>query len=59
MSFTVAILSFAISYLVGSISFARLVTKWWAGKDVTEFEIPVEGTEDRYKVLSIGGNSVS
>lgn len=59
MSFTVAILSFAISYLVGSISFARLITKWWAGKDVTEFEIPVEGTEDRYKVLSIGGNSVS
>jgi acyl phosphate:glycerol-3-phosphate acyltransferase len=48
------------SYLVGSISFARLVTKWWApGKDVTQFEIPVEGTSDRYKVLSVGGNSVS
>jgi glycerol-3-phosphate acyltransferase PlsY len=59
MSFTVTVLSFVISYLIGSISFARLVTKWWAGKDVTEFEIPVEGTEDRYKVLSIGGNSVS
>jgi len=49
-----------VSYLIGSVSFARLVTKWWAsGKDVTQFEIPVEGTNDRYKVLSIGGNSVS
>jgi glycerol-3-phosphate acyltransferase PlsY len=49
-----------VSYLLGSISFARIVTKWWApGKDVTQFEIPVEGTTDRYKVLSIGGNSVS
>ena len=47
------------SYLIGSISFARLVTKIWAGKDVTQFEIPVEGTDDRYKVLSIGANSVS
>lgn len=48
------------TYLVGSISFARLVTKWWApGKDVTQFEIPVEGTNDHYKVLSIGANSVS
>jgi len=49
-----------VSYLIGSVSFARFVTKWWApGKDVTQFEIPVEGTNDRYKVLSIGGNSVS
>lgn len=59
MNPSVAILSFTISYLVGSISFARLVTKWWAGKDVTTFEIPIEGTQDRYKVLSVGGNSVS
>ncbi len=57
---TIAIFSGVLSYFIGSISFARLVTSWWApGKDVTEFEIPVEGTEDRYKVLSIGGNSVS
>jgi glycerol-3-phosphate acyltransferase PlsY len=60
MNMTIAIFSGVLSYFIGSISFARLVTSWWApGKDVTEFEIPVEGTEDRYKVLSIGGNSVS
>ena len=46
-------------YLIGSISFARLVTKWWSGDDVASFEIPVEGTDDHYKVLSIGANSVS
>ena len=47
------------SYLIGSISFARLVTKWWSGYDVVSFEIPVEGTSERYKVLSVGANSVS
>ena len=50
---------FVISYLIGSISFARIVTKIWSGKNVTDFEIPVEGAEDHYKVISIGANSVS
>lgn len=60
MNLIVAILCAVLSYLIGSISFARLVTNWRApGKDVTEFEVPIEGSEDRYKVLSIGGNSVS
>jgi acyl phosphate:glycerol-3-phosphate acyltransferase len=48
-----------MGYLIGSVSFARLVTKWWSGRDVTQFEISVDGAEDHYKVLSIGGNSVS
>jgi len=48
-----------ISYLLGSISFARIVTRVWSGKNVTDFEIPVEGSEDHYKVISIGANSVS
>lgn len=59
MNLTIVFLSFAISYLVGSISFARLVVKWWTGKDVTEFEVVLDGTEDRYKAVSIGGNTVS
>jgi acyl phosphate:glycerol-3-phosphate acyltransferase len=60
MSVYMLILSAVGTYLIGSISFARLVTRFWSpGKDVTNFEIPVEGTEDRYKVLSIGANSVS
>jgi len=60
MSLGSAVLDAVLVYLIGSISFARLVTRFWSpGKDVTNFEIPVEGTEDRYKVLSIGANSVS
>jgi acyl phosphate:glycerol-3-phosphate acyltransferase len=48
-----------ICYLIGSISFARLVTRLLSGRDVTQFEIPVEGSDERYKVLSVGANSVS
>lgn len=60
MSLGIALLDAVLVYLIGSISFARMVTRFWApGKDITNFEIPVEGTEDRYKVLSIGANSVS
>ena len=55
----IAILSLLISYLVGSVSFARLVVKIWIGKDVTEFEVAVDGTEEKYKALSVGGNTVS
>jgi glycerol-3-phosphate acyltransferase PlsY len=55
----IAISSLLISYLLGSISFARLIVKLWTGKNVTEFEVAVEGTEDKYKALSIGGNTVS
>ncbi len=52
-------LAFIISYLLGSISFARLVVRLWTGKDVTEFEVPVEGTENTHKAVSMGGNTVS
>lgn len=48
------------SYLLGSISFARLVTRLWTkGMDVTEFEVPVEGTAESYKAVTIGGNTAS
>ncbi len=52
-------LIFVVSYLIGSISFARIVTRIWSGNNVTDFEIPVEGGDDKYKVISIGANSVS
>jgi glycerol-3-phosphate acyltransferase PlsY len=56
----IALLAIIIGYFIGSISFARLITRWWTrDKDVADFEIQVEGTDDSYKVLSIGGNSVS
>jgi glycerol-3-phosphate acyltransferase PlsY len=59
MENALVLLTAIIGYLIGSVSFARLVTRWWSGKDVTQFEIPVEGTNERYKVISVGGNSVS
>lgn len=55
----IVFLSLLISYLLGSISFARLVVRIWTGKDVTEFEISVDGTDEKYKAPSIGGNTVS
>jgi len=51
--------TFLISYLFGSISFARIITKIWAGKDVADFEVPLEGEEESNKVVSIGANAVS
>jgi glycerol-3-phosphate acyltransferase PlsY len=55
----IAILSFLCSYLIGSISFARLIVKLWTGKDVTKFEIAVDGIDEKYRAISIGGNTVS
>ena len=60
MNFYLEIISAAVAYLLGSISFARIVTYIsTSGKDITEHEIPVDGTDESYKVLSIGANSVS
>lgn len=60
MNPSLAILSVILSYLLGSISFARLITYLWtSGKDISKHEIPVDGTGQSYKVLSIGANSVS
>jgi acyl phosphate:glycerol-3-phosphate acyltransferase len=55
----VAILSFLFSYLIGSISFARLIVKFWTGGDVTKFEVAIDGSDEKYKAISIGGNTVS
>lgn len=60
MGFHLEIISATISYLLGSLSFARIVTYiLTSGKDITDHEIPVDGTGESYKVLSIGANSVS
>ena len=50
-----------LSYLFGSISFARLITRLWTkgGMDITEFEVSVDGTDESYKAVTIGGNTAS
>ena len=55
----IAISSFICSYLIGSISFARIIVRLWTGGDVTKFEVAIEGSEETYHALSIGGNTVS
>jgi len=60
MSPSLVILSATLSYLLGSISFARVVTYLWtSGRDISEHEIPVDGTTESYKVVSIGANSAA
>ena len=48
-----------MAYLIGSISFARIITRLVAKKDPAEFDIPVEGSDETYKAISIGANTVS
>jgi len=59
MNPVIAIFNLIISYLLGSISFARLVVRLWTGKDVTEFEVAVDGTDEKYKAIAVGGNTAS
>jgi len=61
MSIYPALLSAIVSYLLGSISFARVVTYVWTSgkKNVVDHEIPIDGTNEHYNVVSIGANSVS
>lgn len=60
MNVYLATLSALIPYLLGSLSFARLVTRWWTrGEDLSQLEVPVDGTEERYKAASIGANTAS
>jgi glycerol-3-phosphate acyltransferase PlsY len=52
---------FIITYLIGSVSFARIVTRIWTRgqKDVTQFEKVVPETGERYKVMNVGAETVS
>ena len=59
MNFVILSVALLGSYLLGSISFARIITRIWSGKDVADFEVPIDGEEEGNKVISIGANAVS
>jgi acyl phosphate:glycerol-3-phosphate acyltransferase len=60
VSLTTALLLVVAGYLIGSISFARLVTRLVTpDQRVDEFEMSVAGTDERYRTPSIGANAVS
>ena len=60
MNIGMAGLAAVAAYLLGSISFARILTRWWtSGKDLTENTFTVEGSQEQYRTVSVGGNSAS
>lgn len=47
-----------VAYLIGAVSFARLVSRLVApSASITDVTLPVPGTEDRFKVTGIGANT--
>lgn len=60
MDLPTAFLATAIGYLLGSISFARLVTRLAApSAELANLEVPVAGTDEKPKINIYGANSAS
>jgi glycerol-3-phosphate acyltransferase PlsY len=60
MNLWVLVLAAAAGYLLGSISFARLVTRIAAPEaDITGLAVPVAGTEEAARVEVVGANAAS
>jgi acyl phosphate:glycerol-3-phosphate acyltransferase len=60
MDFVIYISILIGSYLIGSISFGRLVTRILRpGTDLQDVKMSVKGADDNFTVTSIGGNTVS
>jgi glycerol-3-phosphate acyltransferase PlsY len=57
---TISVITFVVSYLLGSISFARVVSRVMApGADLDDVEFAVEGAEEGMRMTAMGGNTVS
>ena len=48
-----------LSYLIGSISFARIVYRIWTGERVKDFKVAEDGGDDSVELIHFGANSVS
>jgi glycerol-3-phosphate acyltransferase PlsY len=60
MDLPTAVLAAASGYLLGSISFARLITRWFAPRqDIADLAVPVAGTGESAKVNIFGANAAS
>jgi glycerol-3-phosphate acyltransferase PlsY len=60
MELSITIISALIGYLIGSISFARVGLRLaGSDRDISELEIPVEGTEETARVEIFGANAAS
>jgi glycerol-3-phosphate acyltransferase PlsY len=59
MDIPLALLAFIISYLLGSLSFGRIVARIMRpGENLQDIEMPWAGSDATYKLESIGGNTV-
>jgi glycerol-3-phosphate acyltransferase PlsY len=59
MDFPLVLLAFIISYLLGSLSFGRIVAHiMHPGEELREVEMDWAGADEKYKLESIGGNTV-
>lgn len=55
-----AIASIVVGYLMGSLSFARLMTRWFVpDQDVTKLQVEVIGTQEQVPVGVVGANAAS
>jgi glycerol-3-phosphate acyltransferase PlsY len=60
METLILVLTFSLSYLIGSISFARVITKILApGTTLDDVVLPVEGIDESMRMSAMGGNTVS
>ncbi len=60
MDYLIAAAAALAGYLIGSISFTRIITSFKApGKEVKEDEVKVEGTDMSYKVTAFGATAAS
>ena len=60
MDLVTALISFAAGYLLGGISFTRLVSRLVnADASITDVEIPLEGMDDTYKMEAMGASTAA
>jgi acyl phosphate:glycerol-3-phosphate acyltransferase len=60
MEISIALLAFISSYLLGSISFGRIIMRMMKpGESLDDIEMPIAGVDGTYKLKSIGGNTAS
>ncbi|MBN1937470.1 MAG: glycerol-3-phosphate acyltransferase [Anaerolineae bacterium] len=60
MNIWLALLAAAVGYLLGAISFARVIFRWMApGQEITGMELDIPGTEEKVRVEAVSGTAVS
>jgi glycerol-3-phosphate acyltransferase PlsY len=58
MNLLIGIVAAAAGYLVGSISFARLIAAWAAGRTLAPVELHVPGSEERFRSDAVSATTV-